>query len=341
MPTQNRPSSWIVPSVPSLLLTPELVTKLAGECLPGMKKPRDVIDRGCVGLALRLRPRGATWSFKMVRGGEERRIRIGTPGAITLDQARAIAAAARRDVNNKIAVFDGDGWLHREFIALGLSEPLPPPPERDPETVAAWDRMTEDTPFWSWEEARAAFLAEVKRTKRPDTWNDYRAMLHVKELAPLAGRKVRRVVRSELSVIVAEMHLSRTGSSSPARRRTPSTSRPPMGPMTAVSGPPMKSWGRFGTGSPPAGVSRSPPRERDRPGIDLTPGGAGPRPAPRTPPAAGAGSDSTGGSRRTAGTSPRASERARRGRGAPAPGPGAGTRCRSRPAPPPGSARPC
>ncbi|MET7242938.1 integrase arm-type DNA-binding domain-containing protein [Methylobacterium sp. EM32] len=194
--------------MPSLLLTPELVTKLVGECLPGMKKPRDVIDRGCVGLALRLRPRGATWSFKMVRGGEERRIKIGTPAAITLDQARAIAAAARRDVNNRIAVFDGDAWLHKEFIALGLSEPTPPPPERDPQSVATFEEALEDMNFWTWEQAREAYLAEVKRTRRPDTWNDYRAMLHVEELAPLGGLKVRRITRSELSVIVAEMHES-------------------------------------------------------------------------------------------------------------------------------------
>lgn len=176
--------------------------------MPGMKKPRDVVDRGCVGLALRLRPRGATWSFKMVRGGEERRIKLGTPAMLSLAQARTMAAAARRDVENRVAVFDGDAWLHKEFIALGLAEPTPPPPERHPDKVAAFERALEDMNYWYWDEARTAYLAEVKRTKRPDTWNDYRAMLHVKELAPLGGRKVRRIVRSELSVIVAEIHES-------------------------------------------------------------------------------------------------------------------------------------
>lgn len=194
--------------MPSLLLSPDLVTKLVAECLPGMKKPRDVIDRGCVGLALRLRPRGASWSFKMVRGGEERRIKLGTPAALTLHQARAIAAAARRDVDNKVAVFDGDRWLHGQFIALGLSEPPPPKPERDPEMIATWERSTEDAPYWFWEEARDSYLAEVKRTRRPDTWNDYRAMLGLKELAPVAGKKVRRIEREDLAVIVAEIHAS-------------------------------------------------------------------------------------------------------------------------------------
>ncbi len=41
---------------------------------------------------------------------------------------------------------------------------------------------------------------------------------------------------------------SRTGSSSPVRRRTPSTSRPPTGPTTADNGPPTRRWRRFGTG---------------------------------------------------------------------------------------------
>ncbi len=74
--------------------------------------------------------------------------------------------------------------------------------------TASWQIMTEDAPFWVWEDARDAYLAEVKRTRRPDTWNDYRAMLHVKELAPLAGVKVRRMAREDLAVIVAEIHTS-------------------------------------------------------------------------------------------------------------------------------------
>ena len=197
--------------MPSLLLTPDLVAKLAAECLPGMKKPRDVIDRGCVGLALRLRPRGPTWSFKMVKNGEEKRIRLGTPAMLSLSQARAIAAAARRDVDNRVGVFDGERWLHQQYAELGLVEPPAPEKtgkERDPELVAGWERGLDDMRYWTWEQACEAYLAEVKRTRRHDTWIDYRNILRSKDLVSLHETRVRHITRQQLSVIVADILMS-------------------------------------------------------------------------------------------------------------------------------------
>jgi len=184
-----------------------MVDKLVAECGRGMKS-RDLIDDGSVGLALRLRPRGATWSFKMVRNGEEKRLKLGTPGLLTLSQARAIAAAARRDVENRVAVFDGERWLHYQFAELKLVDP--PKPEkvgkqRDPEIVASWERGLDDMRYWTWEQARDAYLAEVKRTKRYDTWIDYRNILRSKDLVSLHETRVRHITRQQLSVIVAEI----------------------------------------------------------------------------------------------------------------------------------------
>ena len=191
-------------------LTQKKVDALVAECVKGMT-PRDVADDGCLGLILRLKPRGASWTFRMERGGESRRLKLGTPAALTLIQAQAIAAAARRDLANKIAVFDGDGWLHRQFAELGLVAPPPPPgkPSKSPELVAEIGADFKDAPFWTWEQAREAYLAEVQRTRRHDTWIDYRTVLGMKELAPLAEIwRVCRITRQQLSVIVAEVHAS-------------------------------------------------------------------------------------------------------------------------------------
>jgi monoamine oxidase len=59
--------------------------------------------------------------------------------------------------------------------------------------------------------------------------------------------------------------LSRTGSSSPARRRIHSTSRPHTGPTTAGKGPPTRPWRRLGSGTVLGPQARWPPRGHRRP----------------------------------------------------------------------------
>lgn len=191
-------------------LSQKKVDDFAAECVKGMQ-PRDIADDGCLGLILRLKPRGASWTFRMEKGGVSRRLKLGTPAALTLIQARAIATAARRDIENKIAVFDGEEWLHKEFAALGLVAPPPPKgkPSKPPELVAEITADWKDAPFWTWEQAREAYLAEVRRTRRHDTWVDYRTVLNMKELAPLAESwRVCRITRGDLAVIVGEVHES-------------------------------------------------------------------------------------------------------------------------------------
>lgn len=186
-------------------LTQDKADKLVAECVKGMK-PRDVIDDGCVGLILRLKPRGASWGIKLERGGQTFRLKIGTPGMLTLAQARLVVAKAVALVENRVAVPDMD-WLHRTFAELGLAAPPAPPLERDPEVVAALQRDMPDLGFWTWEQAREAYLAEVKRTRRPDTWIDYRTVLGMRELAPLQDVwRVNRITREQLAGIVADVH---------------------------------------------------------------------------------------------------------------------------------------
>lgn len=164
--------------------------------------PYDVIDQGCPGLILRIKPRGASWGLKFERGHRTLRLKIGVPGILDLEQARSIAGAARKALNSAHAEL-GEEWLRDQYIELGLARPRP---VRDPALVAAFLDQIPHLMKWTWEEAREFYLAEVKRTLRFDTWRDYRTMLHVRELDGLAGCQVRVITRQDLAGIVAGIH---------------------------------------------------------------------------------------------------------------------------------------
>lgn len=167
----------------------------------------DAIDSQQPGLLLRVGPRGARWAFKAIRFKQTLRLTLGSPPGLTLDEARSIVAEAQKLVANRTGAPD-DKFLEREFIRLGKVTARPAPPPRDPEMVAAWERDIADRPYWTWEAARAEYLAEVKRTLREATWRDYSAKLNAPELAVLTGRAVRRVTQEDLAGVVYEVHRS-------------------------------------------------------------------------------------------------------------------------------------
>ena len=47
--------------------------------------------------------------------------------------------------------------------------------------------------LWDWQEAKAAFIVEVRRTKREATYVDYRNMLGTAELTRFDGREVGKI----------------------------------------------------------------------------------------------------------------------------------------------------
>lgn len=167
----------------------------------------DLIDSQQPGLLLRVGPRGARFAFKVIRFKQTIRLTLGSPPGLTLDEARSIVAEAQKLVANRTGVPD-DRFLEEQFIRLGKVAPRPAPPPRDPAHVAEYAQSVADLPFWTWEQARAEYLADVERTKRPDTWKDYSSKLHMPELATLAGRKVRRIKREDLATAVAGVHKS-------------------------------------------------------------------------------------------------------------------------------------
>ncbi|ARO54038.1 hypothetical protein B2G69_07695 [Methylorubrum zatmanii] len=184
-------------------LTQQITDKHAAKAKPGCE-PYDVIDAGCPGLILRVKPRGASWGLKFERGGQTLRLKIGTPGVLDLEQARHIAGKARSMVHSSAAT-PAEDWLRDRYVELGLAHARP---VRDPVLVAEFAAAMPHLMCWRWEEARDAYLAEVHRIRRIDTWKDYRTMLGVAEMARFAGRQVRLITRQELAVVVSEIHRS-------------------------------------------------------------------------------------------------------------------------------------
>ncbi len=185
-------------------LKQERVDTLVAECRPGMT-PRDVIDAGGPGLILRLKPRGAHWGLKFERADRTLRLKIGTPGILNLEQARHIAGKARSYLDAGGLVAPGEEWLRDRYVELGLAHLRPP---RDEVLISAFMESAPKLMLWRFDEARDAFLAEVKRTLRHDTWVDYKAMLHIPEVEPLLLQQVRTITMQHLAVIVAGIHAS-------------------------------------------------------------------------------------------------------------------------------------
>ncbi|MGU3339425.1 integrase [Methylobacterium mesophilicum] len=165
-------------------------------------EPYDVIDKGCPGLILRIKPRGASWGLKFERADRTMRLKIGVPGILDLEAARTIAGAARKALASPHVEL-GEEWLRDQYVGLGLAHARP---VRDESLIAAFMAEVPHLMCWRWEEARESYLTEVKRTLRFDTWKDYRTMLHVRELDGLAGKQVRSITRQDLAGIVAEIH---------------------------------------------------------------------------------------------------------------------------------------
>lgn len=175
-------------------------------------KTYDRTDSSCAGLTLRVGPRGASWGYKAMSRGRLHRLAIGPvgkasgEGAISLDDARTIANAARRELKEGRELTPE--FLRAQLIKLGLAEAPPAPPPPDPVAAAARARAAAEARLWTLAEARDAYLAEVKRTRRHDTWIDYGKMLGIPEVRFLDGERVCRITRQQLAEIVADVHKS-------------------------------------------------------------------------------------------------------------------------------------
>lgn len=158
----------------------------------------DVFDAAAPGLVLRVAPRGAVWGLKFGWDRETRRLKLGPVGMIDLTAARSIAAAAK-DLLATTSDIPNEHWLKDQLLRRRIIEappadrPPPPPPK---------------SRTWTFAQARTAFLDEVLRTLREDTWRDRRYMLGIAELKPLNDVAVASITRLQLAGVVGGIHKS-------------------------------------------------------------------------------------------------------------------------------------
>lgn len=205
-PENLRPRSARVARMP-VKLTEALVRQGVADAVP-KGRAYDLIDAGCPGLLMRVGPRGVRYAFKFETGHKTHRLTLGSTETLRLSDARAIATEARRRLVDRLGPVD-ERWLEsrlRQMKKLPEKEANPVP--RDPAAIAAFEDEMLRPGEWTWEEARAAFLAEVARTRRPATHTDYRKLLGSPELAAFAGRRVRRITIEDLATVVHAMHAS-------------------------------------------------------------------------------------------------------------------------------------
>lgn len=163
------------------------------------------------GLELRVRPGGVRWSMRTQLHGTRTRFDLGPAvdgkddvGGLSLDGARARASRVREMARN------GTNPAHYlAALATGTTVETQIRIEREREQEREREKEVERekaNPGWTWEEAKAAFLAEVKRTNRLDTHRDYRGKLQPAELDRFAGRKVGSITVAEMAKAVEEVH---------------------------------------------------------------------------------------------------------------------------------------
>jgi hypothetical protein len=185
-----------VPLLPKIDITSATLKRAKAEAVPGARQS-EIGDARQAGLVIRIGARGARWQFRFEAGGNGRRIDLGGIDDWTVAEAREVAGKAAAMIRNKQGLPTED-WLLRQRIAYGKID------------APAIPTATTPTEFgqWTFAEARIDYLAEVKRTRRFDTWDDYSKVLAAPELEELADQKVGRITRHDLSRIVVEIHRS-------------------------------------------------------------------------------------------------------------------------------------
>lgn len=166
-------------------------------------KRYDVSDSRVAGLQLRVQPTGVRWSMRTRLHGDQHRYDLGPAvkgavdvGGLSVDGARARAT--------RVAEMARNGQNPATFLAAlvtGVSLET-----RIKIEAKAAAEAAKPKPSWSWEAAKAAFLAEVKRSNRLDTHRDYRGKLQPAELDRFNGRPVCEITRNEMAAAIAAVH---------------------------------------------------------------------------------------------------------------------------------------
>lgn len=170
-------------------ITNSTIAKARADAVPGGVS-YEITDAKSQGLELRVRPRGAMWCIRFKVSGKSKRVTVGSIDLLSVAEARQVASDAQAVLRSG-GVLD-DAWMTKRLVQLGKLEAAP-----EPQRIA-----------WTFAEGRAAYLAEVERTKSEATHTDYRQTLSIAELAHLADRQLQSITRPELAEIIKGIHVS-------------------------------------------------------------------------------------------------------------------------------------
>jgi integrase len=160
-------------------------------------KRYDVSDSRISGLQLRVKPQSVRWSVRVRLHGNQRRFDLG-PAVERDEDIEGLSLLTARARAMRVCEMARQGHNPDTFLAAlagGISI----------ETQLKRD-AARPKPSWTWEAAKKAFLAEVKRSRREDTHRDYRGKLLPTELARFDGRQVNTITRNEMAAAIADVH---------------------------------------------------------------------------------------------------------------------------------------
>lgn len=174
--------------MPPIQITQSTIVAAKAKARPGAAQS-EITDSRAEGLRLRIGARGVIWQYRFKSGGESRRLNMGSVDSWDIAEARKVAGAAKDLVQS--GRLPDEAWLDDQRVAFGKREAAP-------ELVVPG--------LWSWEEAKTEYLAEVERTRKPATLDDYRRMLGTPELSRFHGREVAGIRLEEMAQAVEEVH---------------------------------------------------------------------------------------------------------------------------------------
>lgn len=177
-----------------VLITQKTIDKARADARPG--QPRyEVTDTKTTGLILRVGPAGAVWQLRFRLSGRDHRLALGSVDGWSLTEVRDLVRRGQELLRNKTGIPD-DAWLERMQRQLG---------KNDAPVIVAVPRAHLK---WTFQDGRQAFLADKKRTRAPDTWDDYRRKLEQPEFDQFLRRPLPTISVEEVAKLIASIHRS-------------------------------------------------------------------------------------------------------------------------------------
>ncbi|MDB5502992.1 MAG: hypothetical protein JWR89_2894 [Tardiphaga sp.] len=180
--------------MPVLITAPVLKAAIRSHQARGRE---DISDSKVTGLQLRVKPESIRWTVRCRLHGRQVRYDLG-PAVAGDDDAEGICLQTARERAMRVVEMARKDHNPESFVR-GLATGLTP---------KAQEKSDAERPkaSWTWEDARALFLTEVKRTNRDDTLRDYRGKLQPSELKVFEGRMVATITRNEMAKAIEKIH---------------------------------------------------------------------------------------------------------------------------------------